>query len=323
MSKKIFYRYNPTTEEYERVYPSRGQRFGHLFLRMIEGVAVSAAIFIALYVFIDLPKEKALKKENALLMEQLAEIDGRLNTAIDVMDRLAERDNNFYRVIMQLDPLTVSQRYNGLGAIPSTDQASELNDRELVTSITEKLSLFERQVCAQSLSFDQLTTAINTNADRISKIPSIQPISQKDMTQMASGYGYRKDPIYGTVKHHDGMDFAAPTGTPVYATGDGTVKFAARDGAYGKKIDIDHGYNYVTRYAHLSEIRVQAGQQVKRGDLIGRVGSTVKSTGSHLHYEVLYRKQPQNPVNYYFQDLTPEEYAQMVEDADNAGHVMD
>ncbi|MDE6154450.1 MAG: M23 family metallopeptidase, partial [Muribaculaceae bacterium] len=173
-------------------------------------------------------------------------------------------------------------------------------------------------------SFEQLRDLAMQRKDRLMHVPSIQPVADKDLRHMASGYGRRVDPVYGTVRFHEGMDFSAPIGTPVYATGDGVIKTAGRSmSGYGNMIDIDHGFNYLTRYAHLSEVLVAPGQQVKRGDLIGKVGNTGKSTGSHLHYEVRLKGVAQNPVNYYFQDLTPEEYAAMVEAAENAGHVMD
>lgn len=323
MSKRVFYRYNPTTEEYERVYTSRAQRIWITVKHIVEGTAVAAAILIFLYIIIDLPKERSLKEANLRLQEQVEMMDSRLDEAIEVMNRLSERDNNLYRAIMQIDPLTPATRYNGLDATPDSMLYAILPDKDLVNSVTAKLSLFERQVAVQSMSFDQLAQALSSDKDRLAHTPSIQPISEKDMTQMASGYGWRKDPVYGSTKHHDGMDFASPVGTPVYATADGVVKKAEYNGAYGNAIDIDHGYNYLTRFAHLSEIMVKPGQQVSRGDLIGKVGSTGKSTGPHLHYEVRYKDVPQNPVNYYFQDLSPEEYALMVEEAENAGHVMD
>lgn len=323
MRRKVFYRYNPSTDTYERVYPSRRQRIFIIVRNLCEGIAVGAAILAALYILIDLPKEKQLRTRNAELQEEVKEINTRLNSAITVMNDLAARDNNFYRVIMQLDPVSTSQRLAGLDNVNDAFVVTRLNDRELVNSVTAKLALFERQVCAQSISFDRLAEAISTSADRLAHIPSIQPISEKDMTQMASGYGYRVDPIYGTLKHHDGMDFASPTGTAVYATADGTVTHAGVSGGYGNLVEINHGYGYTTRYAHLSAIKVADGQRISRGDLIGLVGSTGKSTGSHLHYEVRYRGVPQNPVNFYFQDLTPEEYALMVNESDNAGHVMD
>lgn len=323
MRKNVYYRYNPTTESYERVYPSRGQRLWARAKYIIEGVAVTSAILALLYIFIDLPKEKALRREKDALRHQVEELDSRLDNAIIVMDRLAERDNNFYRVIMQLDPLTAQQRYEGLKPFLADVKADELRDDELVTLVASKLNLLERQVYVQSQSFDRLTEAINQSSNRITHIPSIRPVSEEDMTQMASGYGWRIDPIYGTSKHHDGMDFAAPIGTPVYATGDGTVTSASMNSGYGNCIDINHGYNYTTRFAHLSEMLVKPGQKVSRGQLIGRVGNTGKSTGSHLHYEVRLNGVPQNPVNYYFQDLTPEEWSLMVIDAENAAHVMD
>lgn len=323
MSRKVFYRFNPTTESYERVYPSRRQRILGIARNLAEGIAIGAAIFITLYIFIDLPKEKHLRTENAKLEAEVNSINHRLDRAVIVMNDLCERDNNFYRVIMSMDPLTTSARLSGLNPGSDTIKLSTLSDRALVNSVTTKLEMFERQVYTQSKSFDLIADAINNSSDRLAHIPSIQPISAKDMTQMASGYGYRVDPIYGTTKHHDGMDFASPTGTPAYATGAGTVVTAGWSGAYGNMVEISHGYNYTTRYAHLSKIKVSPGQKVKRGDLIGLVGSTGKSTGSHLHYEVRLKGIPQNPVHYYFQDLTPEEYALMVEESENAGHVMD
>lgn len=327
VSKKVFYRLNPVTEEFERVYPTRRERILIKIKNIALGVSVAAAILILLYILFDLPKEKQLRHQNRLLQEQVENLDNRLDKAINVMSDLADRDNNMYRAIMQIDPLTPSTRYAGLYQLNDSARSSDfsqlLDDKELVASVTSKLNLFERQVAVQSISFSQLAQALSTNKERLSHIPSIRPIEEKDMTQMASGYGWRRDPIYGTSKHHDGMDFSSPTGTNVYATGDGTVTKAAYDGAYGNCIDIAHGYNYLTRYAHLSQILVAPGQKVSRGDLIGKVGSTGKSTGSHLHYEVRFKNTPQNPVNYYFADLTPEQYTIMVQQAENAGHVMD
>lgn len=323
MSKKIFYRLNPATDKYERVYPSRRQKIWITTRHIFEAVAIAAALALGAYTLIDLPKEKILREKNRALEEQIQILDDRFDDAIKIMNRLAERDNNLYRAIMQIDPLTPASRYAGIDNTPDSVLYNVLSDKQLVNSVTAKINLLERQVVAQSMSFDQIANAIANNKDRLAHIPSIQPVSERDMTRMASGYGWRKDPVYGSTKHHDGMDFSSPTGTPVYATGDGTVAAAGWNGAYGNSIDISHGYNYTTRYAHLSEVLVKPGQKVSRGDLIGKVGSTGKSTGPHLHYEVRFKDIPQNPVNYYFQDLTPEQYALMVEEAENAGHVMD
>ena len=253
----------------------------------------------------------------------MEELNRRSDEAIAVMEDISARDNNFYRVIMQAEPLTDAARYAGLERRITSEALDSLNDNELVSTVTSKLDRLDNMVYNQIKSFDFLQAQAANLTDRSTHIPAIQPISSKYLKTMASGYGYRRDPIYGTSRFHEGMDFSADTGTPVYATGDGKVTSAGWESGYGNSIDINHGYNYLTRYAHLSEILVKPGQNVKRGDLIGKVGNTGKSTGSHLHYEVRLRGVPQNPVNYYFMDLTPAEYDEMIRQAENAGHVMD
>lgn len=324
MSRRIFYRYNPMTESYERVYRSRGQRLRRAMLRVLEVVVVALCLGVGFYSLMELPRERILRDENEKLRRQVTSLDDRLNEALAVMDRLAERDNNFYRVMMQADPISDAQRYAGFDPDVAPTDLLSVDDAELVESVTRKMSALEQSVYTQIASFDQLRDLAFQNQDRLNHIPSIQPVNESSLRQMASGYGRRVDPIYGTVRFHEGMDFSAPVGTAVYATGDGKVKTAGRAlSGYGNMIDIDHGFNYLTRYAHLSEVLVKPGQEVKRGDLIGRIGNTGKSTGPHLHYEVRLKGAPQNPVNYYFQDLTPEEYAEMIVAAENAGHVMD
>lgn len=323
MSKKVYYRYNPATDAYERVYPSRRSRVlaavGHFLLSLVLG----GTAFLALSGIIDLPKERVLRNDNRALRARLQILDARLEDAQQVMTHLAERDNNFYRVIMQADTIATAERYAGLRSAEHYQELSSMADNRLVSELTDRMTALERQIVVQSRSFDALKQMADMRDTRLSHIPAIQPVSEKYLKQMASGYGYRVDPIYGTAKFHEGMDFSANPGTPVYATGDGTVQLARWHSGYGNLIEINHGFNYVTRYAHLSEIKVSQGQKVKRGDLIGKVGNTGKSTGPHLHYEVRLRDVPQNPVNYYFFDLTPEQYEEMIRQAENAGHVMD
>ncbi|MDE6449665.1 MAG: M23 family metallopeptidase [Muribaculaceae bacterium] len=324
MSRKVYFRYNPLTESYERVYRSPRQRLWSVVLRTGEVAAITAVVGLGLYTMMELPREKMLRDDNEQLRSRLAELDQRLYVALDVMDNLAERDNNFYRVMMQADPISDAQRYAGLDPSEPDVIMNSLNDAALVANVSRKMSVLEQSIYTQIGSFEQLRELAFQRKDRLAHVPSIQPVADKDLRQMASGYGRRVDPVYGTVRYHEGMDFSAPVGTPVYATGDGVVKSAGRSmSGYGNLIELDHGFNYTTRFAHLSEILVTPGQQVKRGDLIGKVGNTGKSTGPHLHYEVRLKGVPQNPVNYYFQDLTPDEYAAMVEAAENAGHVMD
>lgn len=319
MSKKVYYRYNEKSGSYKRVYPSRRSRrlatFGHIVLSLVLG----AGVFLLLNGVIDLPKERMLRSENRQLKDDLLMLNARMDRALSVMSDLADRDNNFYRVMMQADRISDSKRYAGL----ERSSLHSMSDKSLASTLNDKMNLLEREIVVQSQSFDELRNLALSRADRLSHIPAIQPVAEINLKQMASGYGRRIDPIYGTVKMHEGMDFACDVGTPVYATGDGTVTAAGWHSGYGNRIDINHGFGYLTRYAHLSKLTVKAGQTVKRGDLIGYSGNTGKSTGPHVHYEVRLKDVPQNPINYYFYDLTPEEYAAMIEHAENAGHVMD
>lgn len=322
MKRPIYYIYNPETDNFERVFPS----FKSKLLGFIRLAGLSLLIGIGIYVIIfyalDAPTEKNLRKENATLKSQYNILNRRLDNSLKIMANIQNRDDNFYRVMMQMDPVGYGQRMAGLNNEKRYHELQNIPDAGLVKLLTQRLDLFERQLYAQSLSFDQLRATASKQKDKLAHIPSVIPINIKDFT-MSSGYGVRRDPIYGSSKFHAGLDFAAKTGTPVFATADGKVTEAGRQSGYGNCIDISHGYNYLTRYAHLSEILVKPGQEVKRGEMIGKVGSTGKSTGPHLHYEVRFKDEPQNPVNYYFMDLTPEEYAEMVQLAENAGHVMD
>lgn len=322
MSKNIYYKYNPETDNFERVYPSLRMRLASWGRLWSMAVVLAAVLFFVVFYCFDSPTEENLRAENAELKAQYGILNRRLDNTLKVMDRIKDRDDNFYRVMMQMDPMSPLQRHSGLDNEARYRELQQLSDAGLVTYLTQRMDLLERQLFAQVQSFDQLRDAVGKQKDKLSHIPSVLPIKVEDYT-MSSGYGYRRDPIYGSSKFHEGLDFSASIGTPVYATADGEITVAKREAGYGNCIDIDHGYNYLTRYAHLSEILVKEGSQVKRGQMIGNVGSTGKSTGPHLHYEVRFKGEAQNPVNYYFMDLTPEEYVEMIQMADNAGHVMD
>jgi murein DD-endopeptidase MepM/ murein hydrolase activator NlpD len=189
---------------------------------------------------------------------------------------------------------------------------------------SQKLDYLSKQIVVQSKSYDEILKLVQNKANMLGAIPAIQPVSTKDLKQMASGFGWRTDPIYKMPKFHAGMDFAAPIGTEVYATGDGVVQRAdAQASGYGNHIRIDHGYGYMTLYGHLSRTKVRPGQKVKRGEVIGYVGNTGKSTGPHLHYEVYKNGEHQNPINYYFNDLTPDEYEAMLKISANSNQSFD
>ena len=320
--KQVFYRYNPDTDNFERHYPTFRSRLASAGRYLLVGSVIGGGMYLIFMFGFGLPTEKNLRKENSELKSQYAILEKRLDNSIKVMEDIRNRDDNFYRVMMQMDPLSSNQRLSGMDLDAKYDRLGKLNDLELLTRINQQIDLLEHQIYSQSLSFDQLKEAAGEQKDKIARIPSVLPIHIGQFT-MSSGYGYRRDPVYGTAKFHSGLDFAAPTGTPVFATADAKVEVADRKPIYGNCIDLDHGFNYKTRYAHLSQILVKPGEEVKRGQLIGKVGSTGKSSGSHLHYEVLFKGEPQNPVNYYFMDLTPEEYATLIRQAENSAHVMD
>ena len=239
------------------------------------------------------------------------------------MEDLQQRDDNLYRVMLQADPISPYVRQAGYGGTNRYEHLEDMVNADMVIETTAKLDRLKRQLYIQSKSYDEVVTLCKQNDERLQCIPAIQPVSNKDLKYTASGYGRRIDPIYKTVKFHHGMDFSANTGTPVYATGNATVIKQGWQSGYGLTILLDHGFGYQTVYAHLNKINVRNGQKVKRGEIIGTVGSTGKSTGPHLHYEVINKGHKVNPINYYYMDLTAEEYDKMIQMAANHGKVYD
>ena len=322
MSKKIFYRYNPTTDNYERVYPSLKKRVWSVTRHIVFGSLIGVGLFFVLSKFyLTSPREQLLAEENRTLKAQYDVLEKRLDDAHKIMDIIQNRDDNFYRVMMQMDPMSRSERYLGLDKAESQN-FKRLSDAALMTELTQQINLLERRLYAQSLSFEQLRDMAGKQEDKVRRIPAIMPVPMANY-KISSGFGYRRDPVYGGTRFHSGIDFSGPTGTPIYATADGVVAAATWASGYGNKIDLDHGYNYMTRYAHLNKIDVRPGEQVKRGQKIGEMGSTGKSTGPHLHYEVRFKDEPQNPAYYYYLDVTPEQFTALTASAEHAGHVMD
>lgn len=246
-----------------------------------------------------------------------------MDEALKVMSDIQQRDDNLYRVILQAEPINAAVRNAGLNNEAQYKELMKLSDAELIVSTTRKVDLLTRQLYVQSNSIDELVKLGQQQEDRLKSIPAIQPISNKDLKKTASGYGLRIDPIYNTRKFHAGMDFASDIGTPVYATGNGTIIETGWKQGYGNTILIDHGYDYKTRYAHLSAIKVKNGQKVSRGEEIGLVGNTGKSTGPHLHYEVLYKGKHDKSNQLLFLCLSPQDYDKMIQIASNQGRVMD
>lgn len=323
MAKWVHFKYNSRKGRYERSKPSRWWRFYVVLRHLISGTIIGAVLLYAFIFWIGSPSEWRLEKEHELLKQQYQMLDARLDEALGVLEDIGQRDDNLYRIILQGDPIGEAARNRLVRNHQRYDSLLALSDAGLVVSVAQKMDLVERQLHRQSQSFDELVELCRTQEDRLRHVPAIQPVSNKDLKRMASGYGWRIDPIYHIRKFHQGMDFSAEKGTDVFATGDGVVVQAGYNKGYGLSILVDHGYGYVTRYAHLSKKYVNRGHQVHRGDRIGEVGSTGKSTAPHLHYEVHLHGEVQNPVNYYFFDLSPEQYEELIGMSENVGQVMD
>ena len=314
INNKTKYYYNKKSLSYEPIN-THDNLFFSIFKYIVSSLIFASIITIVLFSFIDSPKEQKLKREINNLQLQYTAILEKMNQAEIVLDDIQKRDDNIYRMIFGIEPIDPSIRKAGFGGINRYEQYKGYKYSDLIIETKKNIDKLNKQLFIQSKSFDDVIILGKNKAKMLASIPAIQPISNKDLKRMASGYGMRIDPIYKTKKFHHGMDFSAPIGTPIYATGDGTIEKIKKSRSkkdYGNYILINHGYDYQSFYAHLDKVIVSKGKKVKRGDLIGYVGNTGKSTAPHLHYEVRYKKKKINPVNFYHSDLTPEEYQQML-----------
>ncbi len=314
MNNKPKYYYDKQSLSYKKIN-ERDHLVVSIFKYTMSSLIMASMMTFIVFLFIDSPKEKKLKREIYNLELQYSAMLEDLHNAELVLDDIQKRDDNIYRMIFGIDPIDESIRKAGFGGINRYEQYKGYTYSELIIESKKNIDKLQKQLFIQSKSFDEVIHLAKNKAKMLASIPAIQPISNKELKRMASGFGRRIDPIYKTKKFHYGMDFAAPIGTPVYATGDGVIKKIKKSRSkkdYGNYILIDHGYEYESFYAHLDKVLVSKGKNVKRGDLIGHVGNTGKSTAPHLHYEVRYKKQKINPINFYHSDLTPEEYAKML-----------
>ena len=311
---KIKYYYDTKTLSYKRIELNTFDKFKRSLGFLSASTVVGLIMVIVFFQFFDSPKEKRLKSEIENLVLQY-DILSKKMTQIDlVLDDIQHRDDNIYRVIFEADPIPSSIRKAGFGGVNRYKDIRNFSNAELVIEAAKKTDKLSKQLYIQSKSFDEVIDLAKNKADMLASIPAIQPIANKDLGRVASGYGYRIHPIYKTRKLHTGMDFTAPQGTPIYATGDGKIAKVRRSRrGYGNHVIVDHGYGYQTLYAHMTKYIVYRGQKVKRGEIIGYVGSTGTSVAPHLHYEVIKNKRKINPVNYYYNDLSPEEYDKMLE----------
>ncbi|MDN4164399.1 M23 family metallopeptidase [Cytophagales bacterium LB-30] len=313
---RIKYYYDTETCKYERIKVSRWDVFlnslGFLAVSLIMGIG----LLMAYNAYFDSPKEAALKKENEELKLYYDLMNNELEDLKDMIAVLEDRDDDVYRIIMEAEPIPSSVRNSGFGGTDRYKNLLEKNlmQEDLILSSMKKIELMKKQMYIQTKSYDEIIDLANKKSLMLASLPAIQPVSNKELKRLSSGFGRRIDPVYKIWKNHTGVDFSAERGTPIYATGDGTiVKVKTNIGGYGKEIEIDHGFGYVTKYAHMQDFNVRVGQKVKRGDCIGFVGSTGKSTAPHLHYEVIKNGVKVNPVYYFFQDITEEEYEKLLE----------
>lgn len=322
--KKIKYFYNTQSLKYEKLVTPLQVKIWRI-LGFISAALVTSALIVSIaYRFIDSPKEKVLRQELTTMQQKYDALEGGMNNTRDQLQSLEKRDNNIYRVIFDAAPIPDSARAGAMAKQTEYLQLQNYTDEALAEGASATLAEIEHRISEQSRSYDQIDELIKNKQQMLACIPAIQPISNKDLTRIASGFGYRVDPIYKTVKFHPGLDFAAPVGTPIYATGDGTVELAGMDGSgYGIHVIINHGYGYQTLYGHMVRVKVVKGQQVKRGEVIGWVGSTGKSTGPHCHYEVIHNGEKVDPVNFFYNDLSPQQYERILKIAASSNQSLD
>ena len=321
---KTRYKFNPESLSFDKVRLGFRDIMLRFLAYFIGSVLIAIIYGFILAVFIDSPKEKVLKREIEQLSIQYELMSKEMDNVDKILGHLEETDENLYRTIFEAEPIPASLRGGGIGGINRYKELEGYANSELVIETAKRLDKIRKKLYVQSKSFDELILKAKEKEEMLSCIPAILPIYNKDLTRTASGWGLRVHPIYKIVKFHEGMDFTAPQGTDIYSTGDGVVERVVTSlRGYGNHIIINHGYGYKTLYAHLDRPNVRQGQKVKRGDVIGFVGSTGASLAPHLHYEVELNGQKVDPSNYYFNDLTPEQYERMIEIASRSGQSFD
>ena len=317
------FKYNPETLSYDKIETGTKYYLSRFFSYTVYGALMGVLFFLAYVYLIDSPRETKLERENARLLAQYEIMSKNIEQVQIVLDDIQQRDENVYRVIYQADSIPNSVRKAGFGGVNRYSHLENMENAELVINTARKLDIVAKQLYVQSNSFDEIIDLAKRNEEMIRSVPAIMPVSNKDLRRTASGFGMRIHPVYKIQKFHYGMDFTAPTGTDIYVTGDGVIEKVAKDSGYGNHIIVNHGFGYKTLYAHMDKFSVKPGQKVKRGDIIGTVGNTGTSTAPHLHYEVRIKDKPVNPAHYYFQDLTDEQYEEMIHISSNSNQTFD
>ena len=318
------YKFNPESLSFDKIRLGIGEILMRSLAYFIGSVLIAVVYWILFAAFFDSPREKALEREVQQLTIQYDLINREMGDIEGVLDDLQKTDDNLYRTIFEAEPIPATLREGGVGGVNRYKSLEGYRNSNLVIETASRLDKIRKKVYLQSKSFDDLIALARNKEDMLRSVPAIIPISGKDLTRVASGFGLRIHPIYKIIKFHNGMDFTAPAGTDVYASGNGIVNtIQSSQRGLGKNIVIDHGFGYSSIYAHLSNFNVRVGQKVQRGDVIGYVGNTGTSIANHLHYEVKLNGVNVDPVNYYFEDLSPAEYERVIEIASKTGQSFD
>jgi murein DD-endopeptidase MepM/ murein hydrolase activator NlpD len=307
--KKIKYYYNTHTLRYEKlVTPLRVKLLR--FFGFIATALVTAFIIVALaFRFIPSPQAKIAEMRYDQVKQNYDELASQAAMLQQEMALLEKRDNQVYRSIFEANPLPDSARAKLTEKKNEFQKITAINDEQLGNELAKTLNNISARINYQFASYNEIENLIKNQGQKLACIPAIQPVSNRDLDRIASGFGMRIDPVYGTVKMHKGLDFTAPQGTPIYATGNGTIEVAGQTGdGFGNHVVINHGYGYETLYGHMYKVKVKIGEKVKRGEVIGWIGSSGKSTGPHCHYEVHINGQEVDPVYFFYNDLTPEQF---------------
>lgn len=323
MARKKFI-YNPQTLDYEEYKPSKSKRAGGIIFYIITAAFLGYVVMAIINHTIGTPKERLQAREIEFMKLQYDIINDKIETIDELLAEIQDRDDNIYRTIFEAEPIPTSVRKAGYGGTNRYEALNGYENSSLIKETSKKIDVIESQLNVQSKSFDDVYDMAKNKAKMLSCIPAIMPVKDVDIYRISSHYGYRTDPFYKVQKLHSGIDFSGPIGTHIYSTGDGVVeKVSLGNTGYGNNIIINHGYGYKTRYAHVSKVYVKVGQKVKRGEYIADMGNSGKSTAPHLHYEVIKNNKAINPVNFFYNDLTPEEYDKILELSERQSMTMD
>jgi murein DD-endopeptidase MepM/ murein hydrolase activator NlpD len=323
---KVKYYYDAENLAYKRIKTKKRKKVGYIFLFLLSSLLFGFLCLVLLIntPYFETPKDKLLTGELESMKLNYKLLNRKMDLMTDVLSAIEERDNNIYRIYFNTSPIPDEQRKAGFGGTNRYKDLEGFNNSELVINTNKKLDMLTKELVIQSKSLDEIVALAKQKEKLLAAIPAIQPVKNEDLKRMASGFGYRSDPFTKIRKFHYGMDFTAKTGTPVYATGDGVVLKADNSlSGYGNHIQISHGYGYVTLYAHLSKYNCRPGKKVKRGDVIGYVGSTGRSEAPHLHYEVIKGKEKINPLNFYYGSISAQEYVEITKLANQENQSLD